>query len=257
VRFLALILVAVSAASQEPPRCPPLPGAGQLFSLPELRFLLVGEMHGTAETPAIFADLVCAAARATKRPIIAAVELHDRRAIDRFLASGDRVSLLASEEWKGKDGRTSAAMLSLLDRLRALKSGGMVSSVVAFSVARSGEPPAIEEHMAGALLQAAGQSPGALVIALTGNAHASKSVIPQIGPHRPMASFLPAAQTVSLLAADRGGQAWNCQSDGCGPHPLKSSGESARGVTLTSPHSGYDGVLSTGLPATPSLPAVP
>jgi hypothetical protein len=256
VRFLALILVAMPAASQGLPRCAPVPGAGQLWSLPDLRFVLVGEMHGTVEPPAIFADLVCAAG-ATKRPIVAAVELHDRRAIDRFLASGDRDSLLASEVWKGRDGRTSAAMLSVLDRLRALKSGGIVSSVVAFSVARADEPSPVEEHMAAALLQAAGQSPGALVIALTGNVHASKSVIPQIGPYRLTASFLPAAQTVSLLAEDRGGQAWNCQSDGCGPHPCKTSGESARGITLTSPHSGYDGVLSTGLPATASPRAVP
>jgi hypothetical protein len=238
------------------PACAPLPGAGQLWSLPELRFVLVGEMHGTTETPAVFADLVCAA-RAAKRPIVAAVELHDRRAVDLFLASGDRVSLLSSEEWKGRDGRTSAAMLSLFDRLRALKAGGIVSSVVAFSIARAGEPSAVEERMATALLQAAGQSPGALVIALTGNVHASKAAIPQIGPYRLMASFLPAAQTISLLVADRGGQAWNCQSDGCGPHPLKSSGESERGVTLTSPRSAYDGVLSTGLPATASPPAVP
>ena len=38
--------------------CSPIPGDDALWSRPSLRYVIVGEMHGSAETPAIFADLV-------------------------------------------------------------------------------------------------------------------------------------------------------------------------------------------------------
>lgn len=51
--------------------CAPLPGAGQLWAKPSIRYIVVGETHGTAETPAAFADLVCAALH-SKRTVVAA-----------------------------------------------------------------------------------------------------------------------------------------------------------------------------------------
>jgi hypothetical protein len=216
-------------------------------------------MYGTAETPAIFADLVCAA-RETKRTIIAVVEFRDQQAIDRFTDEEDHDvgarELLSTDEWEGTDGRASAAMFALLERLRALKAEGLLSCVVAFAVSGGGESAAgDEEAMASALLRASAASPDALVIALTGNVHASKQELAEAGPYGPMASFLPPAQTVSLLVTDRGGQAWNCQNGICGPHALASSGGDNCAVELISPHAGYDGVLSTGLTATASEPA--
>ncbi|MDR3700801.1 MAG: hypothetical protein P4L56_14245 [Candidatus Sulfopaludibacter sp.] len=220
--------------------------------------MLVGEMHGTTE-PAIFADLVCSA-RQTKRPILVGVELRDQRALDTFMDSGSYDAgikvLFSAEEWKHHDGRTSTAMLTLVSQLRGLKRDGVVSGVIAFSVARAGESAAKGEvRMASALLSAAEHSPDTLVIALTGNVHACKKILAEVGPYRLMASFLPPARTVSLVVRDRGGQAWNCQDSACGPHTLESSGGVSRGITLVSPHPGYDGVLSTGLPATASMPA--
>ncbi len=216
-------------------------------------------MHGTIETPAIFGDLVCSA-RVTKRTIIAGIEFREQQALDKFMDSRHRNTrvkeLLSTDEWKGTDGRASAAMLVLLERLRELKIDGAISRIVAFSVTRASESAARnEENMAAALLAAAGNDPNALVIALTGNVHACKQALEEVGPYRLMASFLPAARTVALLATDRGGQAWNCQNGVCGPHTLAPSGGSKRGVTLVSPHTGYDGVLSTGLTATASMPA--
>jgi hypothetical protein len=167
--------------------------------------------------------------------------------------------LLAKEEWsKHPDGRTSQAMLALLEGLRVLKMEGAISRVVAFSAAPPGESGAKrEEHMASPLLMATKADPDAVVIALTGNLHGSKKTLPRFG-YPFMASFLPASETVSLFVADRGGEAWNCQSDGCGPHKLKSSGGDQRGIVLSetaSPLSGYDGVLSTGETASASPPA--
>lgn len=220
--------------------------------------MLVGEMHGTTEAPAIFADLVCSA-RERKRPIIVGIELRNQHALDVFMSSGDDAELkelLSTEEWKRHDGRTSTAMLALVEQLRALKLEGVVSGVVAFSVTRAGESAAKgEKRMASVLLRAAKRKPDALVIALTGNLHACKTQLSEAAPYRLMASFLPLAQTVSLAVTDRGGEAWNCQNGACGPHTLDSSGGMTRGVTLASPHPAYDGILSTGLPATASMPA--
>ena len=254
--FVAACVVLVVHA-EERGRCSPVPGAERLWARSDLRFVLVGEMHGTNETPAIFGDLVCSA-RAAKRPIIAGLEFRDQQALDRFLDSRDHVTrvkeLLATTEWQGTDGRASSAMLALLERLRSMKAQGHLSRIIAFSA--SGKSAAeCEETMASALLRASADSRDALVIVLTGNVHALKQKLAEVGPYRLMGSFLPAAETVSLLVTDRGGEAWNCQDGSCGPHTLASSGGAVRGLTLISPHPGYDGVLSTGLPVTASRPA--
>lgn len=134
---LAVCWFALVAHAAPRPRCASLPGAEQLWTRPGLRFIIVGEMHGTTEAPAIFADLICWA-REVKRPIIVGIELRDQPALDIFFMGsgndGPRIrELLSAEEWKGRDGRTSTAMLTLLERLRVLKGVGIVSEVVAFS----------------------------------------------------------------------------------------------------------------------------
>lgn len=73
--------------------CTPVPGADQLWQ-PTTRWVIVGEMHGTNETPDAFANLVCLAA-ATGRPVTVALEYSadDQATIDAYLASsGDAQS---------------------------------------------------------------------------------------------------------------------------------------------------------------------
>ncbi len=254
--FIASCVVLVASA-EERDSCSPIPGAERLWARSELRFVLVGEMHGTNETPAVFGDLVCSASE-TKRTIIAGLEVRDQQALNRFMDSKNRETsvkeLLSTDEWKGTDGRASSAMLVLLERLRSLKADGLLSRVIAFS-ASGGSAAQDEEAMSSAFLRASTANPDAVVIVLTGNVHASKQELAEVGSYRLMGSFLPPAQTVSLLVTDRGGEAWNCQDGSCGPHTLASSAGVNREITLISPHVGYDGVLSTGLSATASKPA--
>lgn len=254
--FIASCVVLVASA-EERDSCSPIPGAERLWARSELRFVLVGEMHGTNETPAVFGDLVCSASE-TKRTIIAGLEVRDQQALNRFMDSKNRETsvkeLLSTDEWKGTDGRASSAMLVLVERLRSLKADGLLSRVIAFS-ASGGSAAQDEEAMSSALLRASTANPGALVIVLTGNVHASKQELAEVGSYRLMGSFLPPAETVSLLVTDRGGEAWNCQDGSCGPHTLASSAGVNREITLISPHVGYDGVLSTGLSVTASKPA--
>lgn len=260
--LLSIFSTVLSAHAGQLLRCPAIAGTEQLWSHPGIRFVIVGEMHGTAETPVIFRDLVCSA-RAAKRPIVAGVEHTEQEAIDLFMASGSHEAaihnLLSKSEWNQSDGRTSRAMLMLLEELRAFKLEGLISGVVAFSDAHQDESGAIrEERMASVLLAAASRHPGALVIALTGNIHACKKTLPEYASYPLMASFLPSAETLSLFVADRGGEAWTCSGTECGPHSYDSSGGLERGIILSpgaSPLPGYDGVLSTGLKATASSPA--
>lgn len=99
-------LLALAAASAL--ACPPVPNADRLWAKPETQWILVGEMHGTAQMPALFADLVCQAAATSGRPITVALEQNAgmQPAIDAFLKSDGgpraRASFLAAPMWTGK-----------------------------------------------------------------------------------------------------------------------------------------------------------
>lgn len=264
VAALAVLSLAITGYAGTLPGFEALPGAGTLYSRPDLRFVLVGEMHGTVESPAIFRDLVCAAT-SSKRPIVVGIErsTREQKAIDTFMAPGNHEAaisaLLAERGWNVFDGRSSRAMLMLLEALRPLKLEGRISEIVAFDDARAGESPAQgEQRMASALIAAADRHKNALVIALTGNLHASKTLIEGF-VYPWIAMLLPTAQTVSLFVTDKGGEAWNQMEDGCRPHKQSSSGGAQRGIVLSesaAPIPGYDGVLPTGLTSTASSPAV-
>jgi hypothetical protein len=265
VATLAALCLAATASAATLPGCKSLPGARALWSQPDLRFVLAGEMHGTVESPAIFRDLVCDAASG-KRPVVVGIErsASEQNAIDAFMAAENHeaavAALLAERGWNAFDGKSSRAMLMLLEALRALKLKGRIAGVVAFSDTRAGESPAQgEQRMASALLAAADRHPTALVVALTGNLHASKKLIAEFGSYPLMAMLLPAARTVSLFVTDRGGVAWNMMEDGCRPHKQGPTGGERRGVVLSgsaAPIPGFDGVLSTGLAASASFPAI-
>jgi hypothetical protein len=263
-KMLAVLCTVLSAYADVVPPCAGVPGTDQLWRKRHLRFVLVGEMHGTNEGPTIFGDLVCAAGL-SKRPIVVGIERprEEQEAIDAFMSSSNHEAavqaLLSKRGWNQLDGRSSRAMLSLLEKLRVLKLKGQVSETVAFSGLAVSETPAkSEERMASVLMAAGSRYPDALVIALTGNIHASKQAFAEIS-YSMMARFLPAAETLTLYVADRGGEAWNCQADGCRPHPMGSSGGLRRGVVLSKgkgPSAGYDGHISTGLRASASFPAI-
>ena len=51
--------------------CSPLPGAEQVWSRPMIRWVFVGELHGSNEAPAAFLDLVCDALARGRRVTVA------------------------------------------------------------------------------------------------------------------------------------------------------------------------------------------
>ncbi len=258
------VAFSIAACADTVPVCQPLPGADALLSKPRVRFILLGEMHGTAETPVLFRDLICAAA-AGKRPVVVGLErpTREQAPIDAFLGPDNHPAaigaLLEERDWGVFDGRSSRAMLALLEDLRDLKLRGRIAAVAAFDDAHADDSGAArDQRMAAALIAAADRHPDALVLALTGNLHASKKAIERFGNYPFMAMLLPAAQTISLFVADKGGEAWTQMQDGCLAHKLRSTDGEQRGITLSetaAPMAGFDGTASTGLAATASSPA--
>ena len=269
---LALLLAAAD------PSCVPVVGAAPVLADPRTTWLFVGETHGTAETPAIFGDLVCAAS--LERKVVVAIEQNpdEQPAIDAYLASdgGDvaRATFLRARIWTNrlKDGRSSQAMLALIERLRLLKASGRIAGVRGFQALgdeRAGEnyDARINRGMADQLTRIAADNPSALVIVLTGSVHASKDSIDfGGGAIVPAAARLPAARTVSILAEGDGGTAWICGSlESCGPTPWQSNARGPRGLVVKSrplidgrkQGGKFDGTVDVGVPFTASPPAVP
>jgi hypothetical protein len=225
--MLAALIFGAQAASPTPaservgtPACRPYAGLEKLWTNKSLRWIVVGEMHGTWEMPGAFRDIVCNAS-AAKRPIVVAVERSETEQadIDAFLKSdGGRdaqTALLQSGTWRDKemqDGRGSRAYLHLLDHLRVMHQVGAIKKVVAFQPA-DGDIANYEEGMA-KRLQSASPGKETLVLAFVGNFHAMR--IP-IRDKRPAAAYLPSAETFTINLESSGGTAWNCAATGPSP----------------------------------------
>jgi hypothetical protein len=262
--MLALVLGAAIATSMPPTKCAPLKGAHVLLRASALRFVIVGEIHGTNETPVAFADLVCHAAAPDKKVVVALEHpASDQALLDRFMASDTpeaaRTYLAASLDWRSphRDGRTSTARLDLLQSLRTMVRAGRVRRVVA--IMPTDQPPGADYEKAMAANIVAAARSGALVLALVGNAHARR--VPKSGvppeSYKVMAEHLPAGSAKSLLAVGDGGSAWACMEE-CGSHELGRPAVSHRRSIKLQPRKieGYDGILFLGAPTTASPPAL-
>ncbi len=266
----ALAVIAWGPAAASPHPCRPVAGAQALWARPEVRYILVGEMHGTRETPALFADLACDAGTSGRRVVVALERPEaEQRAIDAFMASNGDASavtrFLASPMWRGPwaDGRSSLAYLAMFKRLREMRASGEVAAVVGLEPATWTAPAtqsSSNADMADRVKAAAGHRPGSVVLVLVGDLHASKAVIDAYGDaFTPMAADLPANETVALdVRAD--GMAWNCHGpkpSDCGPHDTADESPVRRQVVLDAKlKAGYDGIIDLGVHTTASPPAV-
>ena len=259
----ALALIAASAA---PAACVPVEGAATLWAKRETRWVIVGEMHGTNETPDAFTNLVCLAARSRGAVTVAIEYPADMQSVlDAWLDSDGsdaaRTALLAGPFWRNpvQDGRTSVAFLRMLDRLRLMHRAGTVRSVRGFDMPTDGSDKRDRNAaMADRLTKIADTTPG-LTMVLVGNYHAIVREMPSPrGPVHPAASLLPANKKVAVDVAGAGGSMWNCQMEGChlydyGPQP---TGPAAIAPD-TGPDHRYDAIYTLGKPFTGAEPAVP
>lgn len=262
--MIALLIAALLTTQST---CAPPEGFDALVEGPE-RFIIVGELHGTAEAPAAFAEMVCAAA--DRGPVTVALELpvDMQRRLEAFLAAPDAASALATLEgsrWatpRMNDGRNSQAMLAMMQSIRDLRAAGRDVAFHAFQPSAP-RPPGLtqawyELDMAHALAGAINERPSAKVLAIVGSIHARKARLdhlPALG--LPAAGHLPGAEVVSLRVAQQGGEAWNCQQE-CTANPVPTHDDpQARGLIMEPTDDGaFDGILALG-PSTASPPMWP
>ncbi|WAC58972.1 hypothetical protein [Brevundimonas sp. SL130] len=264
----------MSTATVEEPVCAPPSGVEQLWGSENTRFIFIGERHGTVEAPGAFGEIVCEAART--QPITVALELPSflQADLDTYLASDGggeaRAALLANNFWtRVKDGRGSIAMISMIERVRALKAAGQDVAFAAFQPSRPNRPNGFgqgyyEIEMAEALSRAAQDRPDSLVLVLVGALHAAKSRLSSLDNSLAAAGHLPPSEVMSVNVALQGGEAWDCTQapDGglepvCGPNSeITRIDSSKRGVSIElGGDSAFDGMLALGR-STASPPAV-
>lgn len=219
--------------------------------------VLLGEMHGTEESPAFLADLACGAGEAGLAVRVGLeVDVAEAGAIEWFLDSGgtaeDVELLLAGPFWTRdyQDGRSSRAMAALLADLGALRRSGRPVTVFPFSHETAGadRDAAMAEVIAGHL--AGGDE--AVTLVLTGNLHSRTRVGSPWDPaFEPMgyrlAALLPERRIVSLDVCHGGGSAWICTGGSaadCGERrlgPSRAQGPAGIHVGSGAEAEGHDG----------------
>jgi len=264
IAALSPLLLAAAAPGATP--CNPIPGWDQVLAGDDPRVIVLGEVHGSNEVPALFADAVCLTAQT--RPVVVAVEQRsdDQAAVDSFIASDGgeeaRLAFLRAQMWNApmKDGRSSEAYFRLFETLRQMRAAGMIQAVVAFQPVSFTQRPTPEEYeKAMAEIVLSGAKDGATVVALVGNVHAMLTAVPRDPPYMPMAGHLPPDQVVTLNLVPVGdSETWVCQGQPieCGAKPTGGAPTGhPRGVELGSIGEGaYSGVLYLGVPTTASPP---
>ncbi|HEV3077955.1 MAG TPA: hypothetical protein VHB47_26300 [Thermoanaerobaculia bacterium] len=258
-------------AGQTPIACGAVPGLEPLLRSRDV--VLVGEMHGTVESPAFVGRATCLAL-AGGRAVTVGLEIpveEDSR-IRAFLASagsaGDRDALLAGAFWQepSQDGRSSRAMLALLEDLRRTsRAGSPVHLMLLDSTAFRGGSER-DRAMAARLRDAIAGAPHDLFLVLTGNIHTRlRQGVPWDPSYEPMgfvlAHLAPRLAIAALDVAYTGGSAWICETPqpaSCGAKTLKGRPDAGSiGVTLAPSVSaeGYTGSYGVGA-LTASPPAM-
>ncbi|WP_421570299.1 calcium-binding protein [Stenotrophomonas sp. PD6] len=209
--------------------------AAQIVSLAgDHRLVVLGEYHGTAETPLLVAELMERYSR-DNAPVRLGLELpmSENVALARYLRSnGDaaaRQALRSSPFWRVKndqhDGRRSRDMLALIEALRALRAQGRDVGVAGYDVETgSADSSEIRDAaMATHLRQQFNAVPAtARMLVLTGNVHAMRSPMPDAPPEmkqRTMAAYLLDLPLYSVRVEALRGQTWGCMSP-CRALPL-------------------------------------
>jgi hypothetical protein len=101
--------------------------------------MLIGEQLGSSEAPSVVGDAVCQASAAGLAVTLGlSIPRTEQERINRYLASpgapGDQDELLRGPFWRRtyQDGRSSRAIMDLIDRVRSLRTYGLFITVVAY-----------------------------------------------------------------------------------------------------------------------------
>ncbi|MEE3624206.1 hypothetical protein UCD39_09450 [Nitrospirillum sp. BR 11752] len=250
-------------------QCTPVPGV-DTFLDPAKTYFVVGDLHGTAEIPAMVAGIACAAATKFHKVVLALeFPVTNAEALSNFSRHPESpaaaLPFFAADPGGMTDGRSSVAMAQMLERVRTLASPDIAVSFVPFQpVPASSDPGLYERAMAVGIIAAHQAHPDAKILIFVGRTHARRAPTDRTGALLPMAATLPAGETVSLDVTPTGGSAWNCRGTSltladmkCGPNSLGDRPDiPPAGITMT-PSAAYDGSFSVGKPFSASPPVNP
>ena len=258
----AMIPAQSGAAATLPPACTPVSGLSDAMGSMKARFLVLGEIHGTSEIPEFFADAICQLSETQPVLVLLEFDRRDGQLIDRYIHGDARVTariLLATGDWaRGRDGRTSKAMFSMIGRLRQFVLAGRQVAVEGIIPSDNLELPQsyYELGIANEMRRAAATHKDSAVLVLVGNLHSRKSSLPEMANIRPAISMLPPDDVLSLRNDIASGHVWNCQKDGCREHEtVPPTPLHPRGIVVdVKANEGYDGYFSVGSDYTASAP---
>ena len=254
--FLLVLPVTIQARPdiKEPP-CDPIRRATEIVQ--PGRVVLLGELHGSVEVPLFVDDLVCLALSYGHAVAVGLeIPLEEEKSVSDYLQSDGsanaQAAFLAGELWQNpfKDGRSSQAVLELIDSLRVKVQNGERIEIVLIDTATGVDR---DQFMARQLKEAIERLPNHFFLVLTGNLH-NRMVpgLPWDPKHEPMGVLLaknrPRNQIISLNLSHPDGEAWFCTggSETCGAHPVSGSGEAdAQEIRLfeATSETGYDGLF--------------
>lgn len=192
------------------------------------RIVVIGEMHGTREAPAVMKRLSRHYAR--QGPVLVALEVwrteHD--ALSAYLRSDGgeaaRARMREGPFWDvapdRNDGRRTEDMLDLVESVRRLRVAGHDVAVMPFDIGPDAyvDSAARDRDMAGYLRSAFEAFPHGRLLVLTGNVHAMRKPPAVIGDEqfRTATQLLADLGPFSVHLTASSGGFWACSVDECG-----------------------------------------
>ena len=209
------------------------------------RIVWFGEMHGTEESPRFIGDAVCLAAKRARVQLGLEVPHTEQALFDRYVqGKADRAALLRGPFWEQVDGRTSHAMVGLLDRVRALRKAGAKIELVLFDNPLDNR----DEAMAQLVIQR--RDAKAIFVGLSGNIHSRKQRWRELVP---LVAHLIAAKlpVTTFNVSSNGGTFWGCVGTDdhepvCGVHDNHDDGPGKPWTLGPARDNAHDGVYFVG-----------
>jgi len=207
-------------APQDHLACRDVEGADEVVSAGTV--VLLGEMHGTAESPGVVFDLACDAfARDLSVTVGLEILMAEQARVDAYMDSAgtaeDRERLLSGPFWQDEyqDGRRSVAKLALIEELRQARSHGEQVHVVLIDRPHRPEGPKRDAVMADRIEEVIEARPDDFVVVLTGNIHNRILEGTSWDPdYQPMGALLKdsleGSRVIALNVSHPGGTAWIC-----------------------------------------------
>lgn len=207
------------------------------------RIVVIGELHGTREAPAVAAAL--ARRFADQGPLLIGLEVSraEHAAISAFLDSDGgndaRQAMRSGEFWdvppERNDGRRTEDMLDLIAAVRQLRSLGRDVAIVPFDIGPGGwvDSTTRDRDMADYLRTAFLALPQGRMLVLTGNVHAMRQPPPMIddGVYRTATQLLADLDPFAVHLSAPSGDFWGCVNRSCGVRGINVPGTSTGPVS--------------------------